>query len=423
MKTFNVIRVASALAALATAALPAAAQQYTELEVNNPCTSAQYIGMPPSLPMAVTGELTPTFSDPPGDVDFFVIQATEGMRLRAGLRGDDTQPFPLANPYLGLFDINCNLLAANDNYLGLNSRLTFDVPAGSDGQFILAVTGCCDGSFEGWHDQSGAYRLRVSIAPDPVQAITGRLVDAVTGAPLPGNVEPYPMVELAYCLSGECYYFVGYTAPDEFGVFSFTMNAYGEPLDPGQYVLRAYAGEYVPVEYGPFVAAAGTLVDLGDIAMQPPPYVFENIVACADVPASGGRCRYSVDVRNNTDQDVKGMGWSLVNAYGATSPLGFSTFPADNTRNAQVEALSTRTLSFSFDVPAGVADGTFMCADAWFSDRETAYFGTLRNGALFCIMKQPNAFAVVSGKAAAAVLGIDVAASGGRRWSRSGNDH
>ena len=77
--------------------------------------------------MVVTGELTPTASEPPGDVDFFVIQASEGMRLRAGLRGDDTQPAPLVDPYLGLFDINCNLLAANDDYLGLNSRLTFVV--------------------------------------------------------------------------------------------------------------------------------------------------------------------------------------------------------------------------------------------------------------------------------------------------------
>jgi len=398
------------LAVAGSVSAPAVAQDYTESEPNNPCASAQFIGMPPGWPAVVTGELTPTGGAPPGDVDFFVFQAPEGMRLRAGLRSDDGQPQPLGDPYLGLFDSECNLLIVNDDYLGLNSRLDFDVPYGSDGIFILAASGCCDLGFDGSHGHQGAYRLRVLIPPEPVQAITGRVVDAVSGAPLSGSAPPFPMVELARCLAGNCNNLAGNMAPDEFGIFRFESNYTGSPLDPGQYVLRAYGGEYAPVEIGPFDAASAAIVDLGDIALQPPPYVFENLVPCADVPAAGGRCRYSVDIRNNTNETIKGLGWSFVNAYGGASPLGYSVFPADSTRRIQLAALATRTLSFGFDVPAGVASGTVMCADAWFSNRDTAYFGTLRNAALFCIVKQEYEYTVLHGKAAAAMLGLNSAA-------------
>jgi hypothetical protein len=147
-------------------------------------------------------------------------------------------------------------------------------------------------------------------------------------------------------------------------------------------------------------------VDLGEIPMQPPPYILENVVPCADISPSGGRCNYSVDVRNNTDTVVQGLGWSIVNAYGGTSPLGFTVFQADTTRHVQLRAFSTRTMRFSFDVPADVASGTSMCADAWFSDRTTDYFGTLRSQGLFCVMKQGSTYEVVDPKVAAGKLGI-----------------
>jgi hypothetical protein len=46
-----------------------------------------------------------------------------------------------------------------------------------------------------------------------------------------------------------------------------------------------------------------------------------------------------------------------------------------------------------------------MCADAWFSDRTTDYFGTLRYQQLFCVMKQYESFTIVDGKAAARMVG------------------
>ncbi|MDH3842190.1 MAG: hypothetical protein OES35_14865, partial [Chromatiales bacterium] len=64
----------------------------------------------------------------------------------------------------------------------------------------------------------------------------------------------------------------------------------------------------------------------------------------------------------------------------------------------------SRTLRFSFNVPAGVADGAFFCADGWFSDRETAFMGTLRNEFLFCSVKQFGMFKALDPKVAAGML-------------------
>ncbi|MDH3275613.1 MAG: hypothetical protein OEM99_13875 [Gammaproteobacteria bacterium] len=397
-------------------ATPASAQPYEESEPNNPCVSAQFIGMPSGWPAVITGDLILTGSEPPSDIDFFMLQGTEGMRLRAGLRGATDQPLPLGDPFLGLFDMDCNLLAWNDDFLGLNSRLDFEVPTGGDGYFILAASGCCDIAFDGNHFQEGTYRLRVSIPPTPIQAITGRLVDAVTGAPLPGNTPPYPYVELLRCTVDGCFAWINNAAPDEFGIFRFETDNSGLPLDPGQFIVRAYAQEYSPTEVVPFDVASGDIADLGDIALQPPQFVFENIVPCTDIPATGGKCIYSIDIRSNIDVGVKGLGWSIINAWGSTSPVGFTQFPADHNRIVALGAFKVRTLSFSFNVPRDVGAGTFMCADAWFSDRTTDHFGTLRYQQLFCVMKQYDAFTIVDAKTAAGMLGRkDLGASKGKR--------
>ena len=299
---------------------------------------------------------------------------------------------------------DCNLLAWNDDFLGLNSRLDFEVPVGSDGYYILAASGCCDFAFDGNHGQQGAYRLRVSIPPEPIQAITGRLVDAVTGAPLPGNVPPYPAVELIRCTVDGCFAWLNFATPDEFGVFRFETDSAGLPIDPGQFLVRAFAQDYTPAEVGPFDVASGETSDLGDIGLQPPPFVFENVVPCTDIPATGGKCKYSIDIRSNIDVPVKGLGWSIIEAWGTTSPVGFTRFPADQNRNVALGAFKVRTLNFSFTVPADVDAGTFMCADAWFSDRTTDHFGTLRYQQLFCVMKQYESFTIVDSKTAASML-------------------
>jgi hypothetical protein len=379
--------------------------QFDEFEPNNPCEQAQYIGYLGVLPALVNGELPQDYNlDPSGDVDFYIFEAPEGLALRARLVSATSNTGTIIDPYLGLFDSECNLLAANDDYLGLNSRIDFAVPAG--GMFILAATGCCDAAFEGMHGQDGSYTLRVTEQPVPVPAITGRLVDAVSGDPLPGNLPPYPWVELILCRIDGCIQTVSSQAPNEDGVFRFETDSYGNPLSPLTYVVRAWAGEYSPAETEPFPTFSAEISDLGDLALEPPPFVFSQIKACSDLVKSGGRCTYSVDVRNNTRSAVHGLGWSMVNTWGGTSLLGYSLFQADSPRNLRIAARSAGTLRFRFDVPSGVADGTVMCADAWFSDKATEYFGTLRSQPLFCVMKQAGVMKVLDSKEAAARLGV-----------------
>jgi hypothetical protein len=397
---------------------PALAEQYTEIEPNAPCESAQIIGLPPSYPSSVVGELE-YVAELPGDVDFFVFEAPEGMRLRAGLRGATTGSGTLADPFLGLFDSACNLITFNDDFGGLNSRIDFDVPPG--GTFILAASGCCDVSFDGNHGQNGTYRLRVYEPPVPVQAITGRIVDAVSGEPLAGNVPPYPNVELALCNQDGCFQGMNSLPPDEFGVFRFETDWSNNPLDPGQYLIRVWAGEYVPAEVGPFDAVSAEVTNLGDIALQPPPFTFGNVSPCADIPASGGKCAFTVDIHNNTETAVIGLGWGIVSTWGGTSPLGFSMFQTDGSNATPVKALSSSTMRLSFNVPAGVAEGTFMCVDGWFSDRANEYFGTLRAEPLFCVSKQQGTMQIVKPKDAAAMLGIGSVSSGKPR--RIGDRH
>jgi hypothetical protein len=226
--------------------------------------------------------------------------------------------------------------------------------------------------------------------------ITGRVVDAVTGQALVGNEPPYPWVELYMCRQGVCYIYINQAVPDQYGVFWFEKAYDDTALDPFTYALRVTANEYSTAEIGPFTTVSGEVYDLGDVALQPPPYVFENIVPCADIPAKGGVCKYSVDVRNNTGVAVMGLGWSLVSAWGVNSPLGYANFQADTGKPLQVKALSFGTMKFSFKVPGNVADGATFCTDAWFSDREASYFGTLRNQGLFCVMKQYDSFRVLS---------------------------
>lgn len=396
----NLWRVIAPIAALLCAS-PLSWSQYTESEEPNQlCTQAQQVGTVDAFPAGLLGELILTNSDPPGDVDFISFKSIPGTRLRLQLLGSPSGSGTLEDPYLGLFDSQCELVAASDDYQSFESRLDFMVPP--DGTFIMAVTGCCDGNFEGYHFHQGTYLLAISEPPVPIDAISGRVVDGMTGEPL------YSLAELRSCDDfGNCYHYISSQYSDEFGAFRFETDWSGNPLDPGDYVVSVSAEDYQTAEIGPVHVAETETYDLGDVPLQPPPFAFANIAPCVDIPASGGTCKYSVDVRNNTNQVVFGLGWSLVTTWGNTSQLGTSSFQADRVSRVRIPALSSRKLNFSFDIPAGVAEGTLMCADGWFSDRETQFFGTLRQAALFCVSKQNGAMQLIAPKDAAARYGVD----------------
>ena len=230
-----------------------------ELEPNNPCQSAQDFGAI-DLPFSVFGALSPDAEAL--DVDFFRLVLTPGESVRADLEGAPTGQGTLGDPYLGLFDSSCNLIAANDDSGTLNSRLIFQVPA--DGIAILGVTACCDGDFVGGGE--GSYFLGLSRVT-AIESIAGRIIDGETGEAVPGSDFPFASVQLLRCDDIGCSEFVNFQQADDDGRFLFSSDYTGTPLPDGTYQVLASAAGFQDFSSGQFEAAEDEAVDLGDLPL------------------------------------------------------------------------------------------------------------------------------------------------------------
>jgi hypothetical protein len=374
--------------------------QAVEVEPNDPCTEAQDIG-----PIDVTGAFSVqgSLDTPPDepDVDFFRFSATPGAQVTANHEGEDTGAGTLPDPLLGLFDTDCNLLASDDDSgVGVNSRLTFDVPA--DGVFVLAATSFPDFDFTGQGNFSGTYQLTISPPPPFIGSISGRIVDARTGEPLPGNEPPFASADLVRCEGDTCE-FVSSQSADGEGRFRFERDSEGQPLLVGTYEVVAFANEFETAQTDPFDVGEGEDFDVGDIPIQPLPLTFSDIQPCEDLLPQGDICQYSVLVTNNTDAPVRGLAWSLVDGFNLLSSLGFTTFEA-STRGGSLQAVRQRlklaplgeaTLEFQFDVPPFVLGAEF-CTRAFIGVDPRPLVTTVRESFLFCIIGTDTGFEVMS---------------------------
>ncbi|HXO86348.1 MAG TPA: LamG-like jellyroll fold domain-containing protein [Gemmatimonadales bacterium] len=167
---FQIAVVATVLASC-TRDLPVAPSPFTlqasvqgpDAEPNSTCPTAQNFGTL-ALPFTLNGSLDGSQVPGGGDVDFVRFIGTPSTAVRVDLEGQSTGNGTLGDPFLGWFDSGCNLIAfSDDNGSNLNSRLLVTIP--SDGVFILAVTRCCDFSF----DQGGAgtYQLNIKAILPP----------------------------------------------------------------------------------------------------------------------------------------------------------------------------------------------------------------------------------------------------------------
>ena len=244
---------------------------------NDTCFAAQDLGST-ALPIAVTGSLD-TPPDSP-DVDYYRITGTPGQKLVIEQRGSASGGGTLEDPYLGVFGSGCTLLTYADYEPGsnnwLDARLELEVPA--DGVFVLAASSAYDWDFTGQGGGSGTYTLDVKKQP-LAKAISGRLVDSKTGAPLAGAA-----VSLIRCTDGFCWMTVGeYYNIGADGVFRFEPGngTYPQGMYPWEPVLRA--GEYRLTVYPPygylnletpvFTVADGQDLNLGNVRVRPIPVV------------------------------------------------------------------------------------------------------------------------------------------------------
>ncbi len=368
-----------------------------EVEFNHPCPAAQDFGAV-TLPFTVEGSLD-TPPDFP-DVDFFRFTATPGAEVRADLIG-----LELGDPFLGLFDSGCQLLASNDDSGGLNSRLQFAIP--DDGVFILAATSCCDGDFSGTGGSSGSYQL--TITPLVLAgSISGRIVDAVSGTPLRGDAFPFAFVELRRCLDSDCleFEFVNAQSTDREGRFLFSSDGAGFPLTADRYQVVAFADQFQTDQTAPFDVGEDEDHDIGDLPLTPFPIQFFAVDPCGNIAPTGGTCTYSVRVRNSSSTTFKGAAWSLISGFGIGSLANetvFQTGKRSGNPSPQKLALKPQQstfLQFQFDVPGTVAEFASFCAEALVGQDPSPFFNTVGRRFLFCVSKEGGTFSVVPEKKA-----------------------
>lgn len=406
--------------------------QFSEIEPNQPCAAAQdLVADSQYLPLDIQGEITrddPTTSQLDGDTDFFSFEAPPGTPLHAQIVEHETTWWPSFDPVVGLFDKDCNYLSDTtwspdgDDKPGID----FVVPAG--GRFTLGVSAGNDGGIWGHHFQAGFYTLRLEQAPESITGIRGRVVDAATGYPLgpawflsewyASQDDLWVWIDLYRCENSDCEEPVNVPAtqhqrvnPTD-GTFTFLIDdSRAGLLDPGYYQLKVDAIDYADTFVAPVEVRFGEIVDIGDIELTPPPLVFKSYVACNGPLAIGAGCRYSVEVTNTTESDVRVRVWSLIE--GQVKPgYVFTKFPAlPRFRVAELGPLSTKMLHFSFYVPTFVPDQfKSMCLDTWASNDESGFLGLLRHNNLFCIVRRGGMFEVTP--IAASYAGVAV-----RWWS------
>jgi hypothetical protein len=368
---------------------PASAQ---EIEPNDPCSAAQDVGEI-ALPFTLAGGLDST--EEVADVDFFQFAGAPGSIVKVDLEGEPTGKGTLADPLLGFFDSGCNLIAANDDGgVGVNSRLALTIP--DDGIFILAATQYPDFEFLG----GGVGTYEITVAPFlAIGSISGRVVDALSGTPLPGDTEPFAFVQLLRCEGDEGCFPVNEQPATSEGRFLFDRDFSAEPLGMGTYQVVAFANQYQPGRTDPFALGEGEERDVGDVQLEPFPVQLSNINPCGNISAKGGTCKYSVTVANRSGTRLDAEAWSLVVGFGIGSFTDFTHFQA-GIRQLTLQSEDSKEARFEFRVPSQVLAGATICTELFVSRRRAAFFDTVGAAGLFCITKEDAGFSIVADKKA-----------------------
>ena len=391
MKRFSEIRTKIILVfGLMLFSLPMAFAQGIDTEPNNACMAAQDLGTL-SLPFIIDGSLDTPPEEP--DVDFFKLTGEPGTRVRVDYEGADTGAGTLSDPFLGLFDSNCELLESNDDADSLNSRLQFVIPA--SGMFILAATSCCESGFIGEGGSSGTYKISIATPPPSIGSITGRVVNAISRIPLPGDIDPFASVSLNSCDDEGCFNNVSSASTDSNGQFRFDVNFSGIALDEGTYQIQAFANNFDDGQTDQFEIGENEDLDVGDISLNPPPVKFSEIRACGNLPPQGGECLYSVKITNTSpDDDLSGLAWSFADGFGIGSRLDFTKIHAGQ-QHITISAGSSRIVRFLIDIPDTVQNSAEICTEVYFGENPSPLFNTLGQEHLFCITKGPEAFRIM----------------------------
>jgi 5-hydroxyisourate hydrolase-like protein (transthyretin family) len=168
--------------------------------------------------------------------------------------------------------------------------------------------------------------VQVNLAEVPI--ITGRAVDAITGAPLPGDAEPFTYVHL-YRICGEgCLESVDAQQADSEGRFFF------EGIPAGSYQIEITASLYQVKQFGPF-AFDGTRLDVGDVPLNPPAVIRGRVVdAVTGNPLPGvsvflWRCDAGSCIEFVGSQNADEHGQFSINSLNNGTPLPGGTYEVE----------------------------------------------------------------------------------------------
>lgn len=230
----------------------------------------------------------------------------------------------------------------------------------------------------------------VGVQPIPVVgSIRGRLVDAVTGEALPGDVAPFGRAELQTCSPIYGCWTVRYANADAQGNFVFESNR-NYPLQPGSYRVTAVADQYEATAGPEFEVAADQHYDLEDFAVKSFPVRLHLTQACSSVPSTGGDCPFVVRVTNGNPSKLSGEVWTLVQSFPSFWSGQSTEFQAGR-KTVSLQPGTSTDVSFSFTVPASLQDGTAICSRV-FTAHKTNPFETIGARDLFCIAKTGQTF-------------------------------
>lgn len=235
----------------------------------------------------------------------------------------------------------------------------------------------------------------IALQPIPTaSSIYGRVVDSLTGAPLPGSSIPFARVDLLFCDPSYFFCFqVRSAVPDSQGNYRFDGGP-GQQLLPGTYRVRASADQYLTGESESFSVVDGEDHDAGNLGLKSFPVRVDLSQSCGQIPSSGGNCQFSMRISNGMDSRLAGEAWSLVQALGIGSPVSMTTFQTGVPKPINLAPGESMTVSSSFFVPGEISDGAFICVSG-FAARRPHSFNTLGEHHLFCLSKGGGVFSVV----------------------------
>jgi 5-hydroxyisourate hydrolase-like protein (transthyretin family) len=236
----------------------------------------------------------------------------------------------------------------------------------------------------------------IPLTPIPViGSISGRLVDEVTGKP----VSPVfaPALQLYRCTDGNCFEFINSQVPDSQGLFRFETDFSGNPLPVGTYQVVASAEQYQQARTDPFEVGEGIDQNLGDFRITSFPVRFSDVQPCADLPASGGECSYSVRIWNGLATRFSGKAWSLVNVSQPDTFAGPSDFQPKDPTGLALDKGKSKVIRFSFKIPASSSSAPATICNRMFVGQGNNFrFNTVGFTDLFCFIRNTQGLTIVS---------------------------